>query len=255
MLLNNIETGSLLMTSLLHESSPIVNSDVLIIVPAYNEEANIATVVKTLEKLPYGYIVINDGSTDSTPDILDEIGANHVDLCHNLGIGGAVQTGYKYALNNGYRIAVQFDGDGQHDASCIEQLIRPITEGEADMTVGSRFISDKNEFLSSRARRAGITVLSTLIKLTTGQRVYDVTSGFRAVNQAIIRDFVRYYPSDYPEPESLACMIIMGRKVQEVGVIMHARQGGKSSISAKSALYYMIKVGLAIIMAHPYETR
>lgn len=233
------------------QSSP----KVLIIVPAYNEEANISAVVADLEKLPYDYVVINDGSKDKTPQILDEIKACHVDLCRNLGIGGAVQTGYKYALENNYDIAIQFDGDGQHDSGCIERLVQPIIDGEANMTIGSRFICEENEFMSSRARRAGITVLSNLIKLTTGQRIYDVTSGFRAADRGIIADFARSYPSDYPEPESAACMIAGGRKVKEVGVIMHERQGGSSSISAKSALYYMVKVGLSIILVRPYEKR
>ena len=263
-------------------------SDVLIIVPAYNEEANIKQVVRTLEETPFDYVVINDGSTDNTPVILDVLGANHVDLCQNLGIGGAVQTGYKYALQQGYHIAVQFDGDGQHDVSCINRLIQPIVAGVADMTVGSRFVpmasesadvqacapasaqatvqacapaskqvptqaptqalTQTNAFKSSAARRAGIRMLSALIKAVTGKRIYDVTSGFRAVNQDVLRNFVTYYPHDYPEPESLCCMISLGKRVQEVGVVMHERQGGTSSISAKSAVYYMVKVGLAIIV-------
>ena len=229
-------------------------STVLIIVPAYNEQANIERVIRTLEALPYDYVVINDGSTDKTPFILDTMGANHVDLCQNLGIGGAVQTGYKYALQQGYRIAVQFDGDGQHDASCVSRLVEPIVAGNADMTVGSRFVGEENAFKSTLARRAGITILSALIKLVTGQRIYDVTSGFRAVNQDVLRDFVTYYPHDYPEPESLSCMISLGKRVQEVGVVMHERQGGTSSIGAKSAGYYMLKVGLAI-MVRPYGSR
>ena len=161
------------------------SADVLIVVPAYNEEANIEKVVRKLERLPYDYVVINDGSCDATPRILDEMKANHIDLCQNLGIGGAVQTGYKYALNHGYQIAVQFDGDGQHDESCIDRLIQPILDGKADMTVGSRFVGEGNTFRSTVARRAGITILSALIKLITGQRIYDVTSGFRAVNQDV----------------------------------------------------------------------
>lgn len=230
------------------------SADVLIIVPAYNEEANIEKVVRKLERLPYDYVVINDGSRDATPRILDDLQANHIDLCQNLGIGGAVQTGYKYALNHGYQIAVQFDGDGQHDESCIDRLIQPILDGKADMTVGSRFVGEGNAFKSTVARRAGITILSALIKLITGQRIYDVTSGFRAVNQDVLREFVQYYPHDYPEPESLSCMISLGKRVQEVGVVMHERQGGTSSIGAKSALYYMLKVGLAIIV-RPYGSK
>ena len=236
------------MTLASQHTSSAQDARVLVIVPAYNEEATIEHVVDKLEGLPYDYIVINDGSTDATPCILDKIEANHIDLCQNIGIGGAVQTGYKYALNNNYQIAVQFDGDGQHDAACIERLIQPILNGEADMTIGSRFVGEGNEFKSTLTRRMGIIILSALIKMVTGQRIYDVTSGFRAVNQTVLRDFVQYYPHDYPEPESLSCMISLGRRVKEVGVIMHERQGGTSSIGAKSALYYMFKVGLAIIV-------
>ena len=208
-----------------------------------------------LEQLPYDYLVINDGSTDNTAEILDEVGAPHINLCRNLGIGGAVQTGYKFAYANGYDIAVQFDGDGQHDASCIERLIAPIREGEADFVVGSRFVSSDNTFLSTRSRRTGIFILSKLIQLVTGTRVFDVTSGFRAANRRIIKQFVDYYPTDYPEPETLAGILAGDMRVEEVGVIMHERAGGTSSISAISSVYYMLKVGLSILLVRPYERR
>lgn len=230
-------------------------SDVLVIVPAYNESEAIADVVAKLEALPYDYVVINDGSTDSTPEVLDSIGANHIDLCRNLGIGGAVQTGYKFALAGGYRAAVQFDGDGQHDADCIERLTAPILAGEADLTVGSRFVESENEFLSSRSRRAGIFILSGLIRIITGIRILDVTSGFRAAGRDVIRKFVEYYPADYPEPESLAGLLAAGIRVREVGVVMHERQGGTSSIGRMSAVYYMLKVGLSILLVRPYGKR
>lgn len=227
-------------------------SDALVIVPAYNESESIESVVGTLEALPYDYIVINDGSTDSTAQKLDAMGAAHIGLCRNLDIGGAVQTGYKYALAGGWSVAVQFDGDGQHDAECIGRLIEPVLAGEADLTVGSRFVESENEFLSSRSRRAGIRILSSLIKLMTGTRIRDVTSGFRAANRDVIRKFVDYYPADYPEPESLAGLLAAGMRVREVGVIMHERQGGTSSIGGMSAAYYMIKVGLSILLVRPY---
>ena len=136
----------------------------------------------------------------------------------------------------------------------LANLISDVLDGKADMTVGSRFVGEGNTFKSTVARRAGITILSALIKLITGQRIYDVTSGFRAVNQDVLREFVQYYPHDYPEPESLSCMISLGKRVQEVGVVMHERQGGTSSIGAKSALYYMLKVGLAIVV-RPYGSK
>ncbi len=230
-------------------------SDVLVIVPAYNESESIGAVVAALEALPYDYIVINDGSTDSTGELLDAMGAPHVDLCRNLGIGGAVQTGYKHALAGGWRAAVQFDGDGQHDAGCIGRLVGPVLDGEADLAVGSRFVGSGNEFLSSGARRAGIRILSALIRLMTGARVRDVTSGFRAANRDVIRKFVEYYPADYPEPESLAALLAAGMRVREVGVVMHERQGGTSSIGGMSAVYYMVKVGLSILLVRPYGKR
>ena len=166
-----------------------------------------------------------------------------------------MQTGYKFAYANGYDIAVQFDGDGQHDAGCIERLIAPIREGRADFVVGSRFVSSDNQFLSSRSRRTGIFILSKLIQLVTGTRILDVTSGFRAASRRIIKQFVDYYPADYPEPETLAGILAGGMRVQEVGVIMHERAGGTSSIGTISSVYYMIKVGLSILLVHPYERR
>lgn len=230
-------------------------SDVVVIVPAYNEQESIEGVVASLEAMPYDYVVINDGSTDATAEILDRIGAAHVDLCRNLGIGGAMQTGYKYALAGGWRAAVQFDGDGQHDASCIGRLVEPILQGDADLTVGSRFVGSENEFLSSMSRRAGIRILSALIKLMTGTRIRDVTSGFRAASRDVVTRFVDYYPADYPEPESLAGLLATGMRVREVGVVMHERQGGTSSIGGMSAVYYMVKVGLSILLVRPYGKR
>ena len=150
---------------------------------------------------------------------------------------------------------MQFDGDGQHDAGCIERLIAPIREGRADFVVGSRFVSSDNQFLSSRSRRTGIFILSKLIQLVTGTRILDVTSGFRAASRRNIKQFVDYSPADYPEPETLAGILAGGMRVQEVGVIMHERAGGTSSIGAISSVYYMIKVGLSILLVHPYERR
>lgn len=230
-------------------------SDVLVIVPAYNEAATIASVVARLSPLQYDYVVINDGSTDGTDRILDDLDIPHIDLCRNLGIGGAVQTGYKYALEGGYDIAVQFDGDGQHDAACIDRLVQPIRDGEADLVVGSRFVSSDSAFKSTRSRRAGIAILSRLIRIMTKTRIYDVTSGFRAASRDVFGQFARYYPPDYPEPETLAGVMAGGMRVKEVGVVMHQRAGGVSSIGKASSIYYMVKVGLSILLLHPYEKR
>lgn len=221
----------------------------ILIVPAYNEEENIAGVVTSLRDSGYAFVVINDGSTDSTGAILDEMGAPHVDLVENLGIGGAVQTGYKYALAHGYRIGVQFDGDGQHDVGYVESLVRPLLDDEADIAVGSRFVGDESEFKSSFARRTGITMLSLTLKAVSGKTIKDITSGFRAANERAMRLFAHSYPSDYPEPESLAYAFSRGLTAAEVPVAMHERSGGASSIAGLGTIYYMVKVGISILIS------
>jgi hypothetical protein len=222
---------------------------VLIIIPAYNEEENIKTVVDNLinKYNQYDYLVVNDCSTDSTSKILKENKYNHINLPVNLGIGGAVQAGYVYAKVHEYDIAIQMDGDGQHNPEYIETLIEPILEGTADSTIGSRFIN-KEGFQSSALRRLGITFLSKLIKLSCGITIYDVTSGFRAVNRKLIDIFSQDYAQDYPEPEAIVFSAIKGIKIKEVPVIMSERQGGTSSIGGFKSLYYMIKVSIAIII-------
>ena len=177
---------------------------VLLVIPAYNEEENI---LKTCQKIKkenkeLDFIVINDGSKDNTKKILEDNNIPHINLIHNLGIGGAVQTGYKYALENNYDIVVQFDGDGQHDVRYVEKLIKPIVDGKADFTIGSRFIEELSKFKSSRARRFGINIISFFMKLFTGKKIYDTTSGFRAVNREIIEFFAMYYQTEYPKSVS-----------------------------------------------------
>ncbi len=226
------------------------NKKVLLIIPAYNEEENI---LKTCNKIKkenknLDFIVINDGSKDRTLQILKENNLPHINLVHNLGIGGAVQTGYKYALENNYDIAVQFDGDGQHDVRYVEKLIKPILDGEADFTIGSRFIEELSKFKSSKARRMGINIISWFIKLFTGKKIYDTTSGFRAVNKDIIRFFAMYYPIEYPEPVSTTELLKQGKRVEEVSVEMNEREGGVSSIRAWKNAYYMFNVILSIII-------
>jgi len=203
----------------------------------------------------YSYIVINDGSTDETESILNSEGIHHIQLVRNLGIGGAVQTGYKFALEHEYDIAIQLDGDGQHDAQYIPQLIEPIVNGDANMVIGSRFLGAESEFKSSSARRAGIKLLSTILKIATGQRIKDVTSGFRAIDRKGIDLFSDSYPSDYPEPESIAFAISCGLQVTEIPVAMHARKGGTSSIGGLSTVWYMVKVGLSILLRGSYKKR
>lgn len=226
---------------------------VLVIIPAYNEEKNIIKTVESLKTVKLknhtlDYVVINDGSCDNTKKVCIENNFNLIDLPFNLGIGGAVQTGYKYAYYNNYDIAIQFDGDGQHDASYITSLIEEIENGN-DIVIGSRFISDLSTFKSTRIRRVGINFLSWLIKKVTGKKIYDPTSGFRAVNKKIIHLFADNYPSDYPEPDTIVTIIKKDFKVSEIPVKMHERANGQSSISLMKSVYYMIKVSLAIIIS------
>ncbi len=226
---------------------------VLVIIPAYNEEKNIIKTVESLKTVKLknhtlDYVVINDGSCDNTKKVCIENNFNLIDLPFNLGIGGAVQTGYKYAYYNNYDIAIQFDGDGQHDAFYITALIEEIENGN-DIVIGSRFISDLSTFKSTRIRRVGINFLSWLIKKVTGKKIYDPTSGFRAVNKKIIHLFADNYPSDYPEPDTIVTIIKKDFKVSEIPVKMHERANGQSSISLMKSVYYMIKVSLAIIIA------
>lgn len=221
----------------------------LLIIPAYNEAANIESVVENIiENYPqYDYVVINDGSRDETEEICLK---NHYQLLNlplNLGIGGAVQTGYRYALKNHYDIAVQIDGDGQHDIAYVEKMIEPILTGEADITIGSRFL-EKEGFQSSAARRMGISFLSGLIHVLCFKKVKDVTSGFRAVNERFIKIYAESYPNDYPEPEAIVAAIMHRGKIKEIPVVMKERMAGKSSINLKRSIYYMIKVTLAILV-------
>ena len=221
----------------------------LIIIPAYNEEESIEGTIKDILKNAPGfdYIVINDCSKDHTGEILQKNNYRHLNLPINLGIGGAVQTGYQYALAYGYDVAVQIDGDGQHDVSYLSAMAEELRNSQSDMIIGSRFIK-KEGFQSSRMRRAGITYFSALIRLLTGCRVSDPTSGMRMVNKDVIAMFAANYPRDYPEPESVVRLLRDHKKVREVPVKMRERQGGESSIRLTRSIYYMIKVSLAILI-------
>lgn len=228
---------------------------VLIIIPAYNEEDNILNTYNSIinynnkNKTKYDVIVINDGSRDNTLKVLENNKIPHIDLFLNLGIGGAVQTGYKYALENNYDIAVQFDGDGQHDVNYIKDIIDPLIKNECDMCIGSRFVSKTNDgFKSSASRRLGIKIISFLIKLFTRKKIYDTTSGFRAVNKKIIKLFAYSYPTEYPEPVSSVAILKRKMRILEKPVIMHERVFGKSSIHAIKNIEYMINVTIAMFI-------
>ena len=231
------------------------NPKVLLIIPAYNEEKNILTVYKNIcdynkkAKTKLDVVFINDGSIDATEKILCENNINHIKLIQNLGIGGAVQTGYKYALYNDYDIAIQFDGDGQHNVNYVEALIKPILEENVDMTIGSRFIdSSSSEFKSSFLSRVGIKLISSCIHFKTRVRIYDTTSGFRAANKNAIAMFAIHYPLEYPEPISSVDVILSGMKIKEVPVSMNERLAGKSSINSWKNIYYMVNVVLSILL-------
>lgn len=224
------------------------SAKVLVIIPAYNEADSISKTVESVIAMGYDYVVVNDGSRDETLSICKKNRFNILDLSQNLGIGGAVQAGHKYAYRYGYDIDIQVDGDGQHDPSYIPALVHEIENG-ADLVIGSRFIGDNNGFKSTQLRRVGILWLSSWLKLLTGARVKDPTSGFRASGQRAIKLFAESYPTDYPEPDSIATAIRKGLSVREVSVEMRERQGGESSIYGLSSLYYMVKVTLAIWIA------
>lgn len=222
---------------------------ILVIIPAYNEAENIVNTVNTLTTTcPFvDYVIINDCSRDNTAEICKEHGFNFISLPINLGIGGGMQTGYKYAVENGYDIAIQFDGDGQHNAEYIKDLIKPIEEGEADLVIGSRFIN-KEGFQTSFMRRFGINVLGGVLRLCGKVKITDATSGFRAASKPVIEFFSNYYAQDYPEPEAIIASSVSGFRIKEVPVIMNERTAGVSSINTFKSMYYMIKVTLAILI-------
>ncbi len=230
---------------------------VLIIIPAYNEEANILNTYKSIMdynkeyKTNYKVMVINDGSNDNTENFLQEFNVPHIKLVQNLGIGGAVQTGYKYALENNFDIAIQFDGDGQHNVEYIKDLIAPIINNNVDLTIGSRFLKEgSSKFKSTKIRRMGIKVIAFFIKIFTGRKITDPTSGFRAANKSVIKIFAEDYPNDSPEPISFVKIARMGYKTREVAVSMNERVGGSSSITSNiwKPMYYMVNVCIAIMV-------
>lgn len=221
---------------------------VLIVIPAYNEEQNLEKLVAQITARGWDYVVINDGSADGTAVLCRSRGINFVDLPANLGIGGAVQTGHLYALQHGYDVDVQVDGDGQHDISYVPHLLAAIEDG-ADVAVGSRFVEPSRGFKSTALRRVGIRWLNGCIRLACGASITDATSGFRASGRRALTLFARDYPTDYPEPESLVAAVKHGLDVREVPVRMRERQGGLSSITMTKSVYYMIKVTLAVLIA------
>ncbi|HER9017701.1 TPA: glycosyltransferase family 2 protein [Streptococcus pyogenes] len=221
----------------------------LIIIPAYNESSNIVNTIRTIESdaPDFDYIIIDDCSTDNTLAICQKQGFNVISLPINLGIGGAVQTGYRYAQRCGYDVAVQVDGDGQHNPCYLEKMVEVLVQSSVNMVIGSRFIT-KEGFQSSFARRIGIKYFTWLIALLTGKKITDATSGLRLIDRSLIERFANHYPDDYPEPETVVDVLVSHFKVKEIPVVMNERQGGVSSISLTKSVYYMIKVTLAILV-------
>ena len=222
---------------------------VMVTIPAYNEEKNIFRVVNAVKFNNPGVdvVVINDGSRDLTGLEAERAGAFVINLPQNLGIGGAVQTGYIYASRKGYDVVIQVDGDGQHDPKDLSRLIDSIEKDEADMVIGSRF-AEKTDYESTKMRWLGINFFSKLVSFLCRRDFFDTTSGYRAVNKKVINIFAKYYPRDYPEVETIVYASKRGVRIKEISVDMKKRQGGKSSITPLKSIYYMIKVTCAILL-------
>lgn len=221
---------------------------ILTVIPAFNEEKCIYEVIESIKALNIGVdiLVVNDGSSDGTYLEAVRAGARVINLPLNLGIGGAVQTGYIYACERGYDIVIQIDGDGQHDPADISRLVKLIEDGSADMVIGSRFVED-TKYIPGSVRRVGISFFSRLVSRLCGKSYYDTTSGYRAVNKKVIKLFSCYYPKDYPEVETIVYASNRGIRIREIPVEMRKRQGGRSSITPVKSIYYMLKVTFALL--------
>lgn len=228
---------------------------VLVIIPCYNEETCIQDVVRSINSIKNGLgftldvAVVNDCSRDNSVNIIKKLDCILLDLPVNLGIGGAMHCGYKYAFRNDYDITIQVDGDGQHPATEIVNVISGIIKNGWDVSIGSRFIN-KEGFQSSFMRRLGIKYFQWLNQSLVGISITDSTSGFRAFNRKAIALAYKYYPDEYPEPESIVYFKLNGLSIGEIPVLMEQRKGGTSSIGTLKSVYYMIKVTLAIIFVY-----
>jgi len=230
-------------------SAPIATVRRIAIVPAFNEERNVGRVLDELRALDPGLdmVVVSDGSTDRTAEVAAARGAHVIRLPFNLGIGGAVQTGFRHAWEEGYELAVRLDGDGQHDPSELPALVAPVVAGDADLAVGSRFVSGGG-YRSSAARRIGIRILARVVSLIARQRLTDTTSGFQACNRRAIAVYAAVLPHDYPEVEGIVMAIKHRVRLVEVPVTMREREHGRSSIGTLASIYYMIKILLELFV-------
>lgn len=218
----------------------------LLIIPAFNEEENLPKVAEDIKDLISDAVVINDGSSDRTPHVAESLGFTVLNHPFNIGVGGAVQTGLRYCLQKGYDIAIQFDGDGQHRADQIKNIIEPVLHDGADLVIGSRLLAGGYRF--PFLRRLGSRWFSFLIYLMSGVRVTDPTSGFRCYGKRAIEFFSKTYPEDYPEVESIIYASKAGLRIMEAPALMRKREAGRSSIGALQSIYYMIKVSLGVVM-------
>jgi len=220
------------------------------IVPAFNEQDAVGRVIEEIRAYDAGFeiVVVDDGSIDNTSEVARAHRAHVVRLPFNLGIGGAVQTGFRFAYENGFELAVRLDGDGQHDASQLDVVLAPVLEGRVDIAVGSRYLERGNGYQSSATRRLGIRILARTVSLLTGQRITDPTSGFQALDRKAITLFAADYPHDYPEVEALVLLLRHRLRLCEVPVSMRPRASGQSSIRTFSSVYYMVKVLLALFV-------
>jgi glycosyltransferase involved in cell wall biosynthesis len=231
-------------------AAALAGGRVLVVVPAYNEEESLGPTLRCIRReLPAArLVVISDCSTDRSADVARAEGAAVVELPCNLGYGGAVQTGFKYALANSFDFVVQMDADGQHDPRSAVALLDHVTRDEVDVAIGSRFLGQHNYHIPM-SRRLGMAVFGWLVTFVTGRHFSDPTSGFQAMNRAVLRFFARdNYPSDFPDADTIILLVLAGFRVKEVPVLMRARTAGKSMHSNLKALYYVPKMILSILM-------
>lgn len=226
-------------------------SRIVAVVPAWNEAGAIGGVVDEIRSFDPGMVVVvvDDASTDDTAAVAAAHGAVVLALPFNVGIGGAVQTGFRYARDEGFDLAVRLDGDGQHDAAELGKLLDPIRAGDADLVIGSRFVDPGGSYRPPFARRIGIRVFARVVSLLGGQKVTDTTSGFSAFDRPAIELFASEYPHDYPEVEATLVALRSGLRLAQVQVDMRERQTGTSSITFVRSLYYIVKVMLALLVA------
>jgi glycosyltransferase involved in cell wall biosynthesis len=224
---------------------------IVAVVPAYNEEGAIGRLVDEIHDVDsfLEVVVLDDDSADDTAAVAEAHGATVLRLPFNVGIGGAVQTGFRYALEHGYELAVRLDGDGQHDPREVPKLLAPIERGEANLVIGSRFVDANATYRPPFARRLGIRTFARVVSLLGGQRVTDTTSGFLALDRVGIELFAREYPHDYPEVEATLVALKSGLRLRQVQVEMRERETGASSITFVRSLYYIVKVMLALLVA------